>query len=996
MITRSHTRLRTTLGRSLAVVMLGLTALAAVECGVRVSGIAPSPHGTVGLAPDHPLHQLLAPKPCSHLGSLEGPFFVEVCTNSLGLRGREHRPAETPRVLGIGDFSTFGWGVEHGDTFLSHLERALRLGLPGGDAGVWNAGLGRTSQAHQHALLRHITDPIHPDVVVLAFSEEDDIDENIVWNPGLGVFPELGEIAPSAIDAYREGLWDPVVEDALYRHSALARLYRQRHARASIAAERRVLEAALARHDLAGLPRNRLVASDARRRFLQAFSQAYDEDWKATEILLERIRREVVDRGGTLVLLRIPSVLSVEDAAWALARERFCGAEPEAAEKGCRTLDRGHTARRLRAYAHANELIYVDPEGALRAATERGEPVYHREDPYLSRQGHARVGEQLAKVIVPLLGGELTDPVAGRPETSPMRRRVGAYFYPWYRGTDWASFTDYTPIGGPYVSTDPNAIRRQLHAAERGEIDFLLVELQPPQTPEARFNNEAVRAMVHSLVERRRRGHSRLEFAMLSDIDLGNAEIMTPARWIEETRLHLDHIWTHFVEPHRDAYAHVDGRPLVGIFSPEVGIDDPRFTIVRPYWVSHEQWETWDRKEELLPFWDIVPQTVTDPRFLTVIPGYNDWRLERHPQVAPYLPRRRGLTLVEQWQRVFDVGPQVALVYSFNEYFEQSQIEPTVEQQDRYLLLNQILARRFKDGRGAFDKATAERLVQAIEPPLGRDEEKVTWVPIGDPQLTQRGLERLDDRRAALHDEAELETDVEADQAFLVGIGHHPTFERCTELSVTIAGSVPEASTPFSTELTQISILRDTPLPRATRRVTLRLKKNASPGCSDAGQKPVVITGLLRYPLPTADRRSVRVDDPRVKLEGFWSLEPHPAGAFVWSRSQSTIHVGDLKPGARYRTTLVFRDTAGVPTVELGTDGEHLQTVRITPAQTAALERPLTASPAGTLTIAMRTATWRPRERFGSEDPRTLGLALRSITLDRVDGAHGTISDRQP
>src|SRR5213075_1596531 len=107
---------------------------------------------------------------------------------------RDHMDGESPRVLGIGDSFTFGWGVEQNDTFLAHLERSLRLGLPQVCPGVFKAGLSYTSQVHEDVLLRYLYDKVRPDLVVLAFSEDNDIDENIVWNPNLGVFPERGEI----------------------------------------------------------------------------------------------------------------------------------------------------------------------------------------------------------------------------------------------------------------------------------------------------------------------------------------------------------------------------------------------------------------------------------------------------------------------------------------------------------------------------------------------------------------------------------------------------------------------------------------------------------------------------------------------------------------------------------------------------------------------------------------------------------------------------------
>lgn len=982
------------LGRALLVVASVAVVLGVVECGIRVSGSAPLPPTAAGgFRADNPLLRLLKPHECKNSGSADGPYFVDVCTNGLGLRDRDHPPGESPRVLGVGDSFTFGWGVEQNDTFLSHLERALRLGIPSERAGVWNAGLSYTSQAHQGELLRHIYDRIRPDAVVLAFSEDNDIDENIVWNPNLGVYPESGEIPASSVDAYREGLRAVEFRDFLFRHSALVRFFRQRHLRASMAAEVATLDARLAAHGLTGAPIGKMVEDEARRRFLQTFSHKYDDDWKLTEILLDRMERYVADRRGKLVLLRIPSRMSVEDASWTSARRRFCGADVATSERSCGTLDRGHTATRLATYASARKLAYVDPEGELRAATARGEKMYLPEDIHLSRLGHARVGDYLARTVVPLLGGKLPE-TPSNPGPAVKHRQVGAYWYPWYRATDWSSFTDYTPKGGAYVSTDPTTIARQLQTAERGDLDFLMVELLADHNPESQFNNKAVTTLVDSLSARRRRGFADLKFAIMSDIYLGEADIATPERWLDATRKHLDQIWTRFVEPYRDAYVEVDGKPLLAIFSPAVPIDDPRFTIVRPYWVSHEQWKDWDRKKELLPFWDTYPQTVTDARFMSVIPGYNDWRLERQPQVGPYLPRLGGRTFLGQWRRAFETDPEVVLVYSYNEYYEQSQIEPTVEQGDRYLVLNQLLSRRFKDGK-PLDVPTMERLADAVEPPAKAGEEKVSWLPIDDPRITQKGFERVADGRAAFRDEAELEFDVESEQAFVLGIAHPPSFERCAGLSVTIAGAGPDKTGTFSTELTQLSILRDCPLPKTVGHVKLVLRRiPARANCHDSGARPIVLSGVTRYPLSTAERLNFRVDEPNVRLTGFWDIETPSSGPFSWSREKSSILLSGLVPGTKYRVTVSFRDTAGFGNVELGADPAHFTSIVITPGRTATLEEPLAVSRDGTLEISMKTPTWSPHERFGSEDLRALGLAVRLVTLDRIEGA-GAPRDRR-
>jgi hypothetical protein len=586
---------------------------------------------------------------------------------------------------------------------------------------------------------------------------------------------------------------------------------------------------------------------------------------------------------------------------------------------------------------------------------------------------------------VPFLGGGSKEEPPIQPVDSHRPRLVGAYWYPWYRGEDWKSFTDYTPQGGTYVSTDSNAIGRQLHNAERAELDFMMIELLADHNPESRFNNQAVGSFVDALAQRHARGFSALKFAILSDIFVGEADIATPERWLEVTRRHLDQIWTRFVEPHRDSYVEVDGKPLLGIFSPALPIDDSRFTIVRPYWVSHEQWKDWSRKSELVPFWDTYPQMTTDPRFVSVTPGYNDWRLERQPQVGPYLPRLGGRTFVRQWRRVFETNPEVVLVYSYNEFYEQTQIEPTIEQGDRYLLLNQLLARRFKDGR-PMEPAVLERLVEALEPPAKKGEEKVAWMPIDDPRLTQRGLEPVSEGHASLRDQAEIELDIGSEEAFVIGIAHPPSFERCAGLSVTITGAGPEKTETFSTELTQLSILRDAPLPKTVDHVKLLLRRvPALEDCRDVGPKPIVLSGLTRYPLSTAERLNFHVSDPNVSLKGFWEIESPPSGSFAWSHDRATISLRGLTPGVRHRVVVTFRDTAGFGAVELGPDPEHLQKIVITPGRTATISDPLVVSRDGTIDIAMKAPTWKPHERFGSEDPRTLGLAVRLVTLDRVD-----------
>jgi len=78
----------------------------------------------------------------------------------------------------------------------------------------------------------------------------------------------------------------------------------------------------------------------------------------------------------------------------------------------------------------------------------------------------------------------------------------------------------------------------------------------------------------------------------------------------------------------------------------------------------------------------------------------------------------------------------------------------------------------------------------------------------------------------------------------------------------------------------------------------LRLERvPASADCPKSGDKPIVITGVTRYPLSTAERLNFRVDDANVHLEGVWDLETPPGGSFIWSRGASTLSISNLTPG---------------------------------------------------------------------------------------------------
>jgi lysophospholipase L1-like esterase len=91
-----------------------------------------------------------------------------VTINSIGLRGPEPetpRIAGHPRVLAIGDSTTFGLGVHDHETYVAQLQSRLRSLHPGAEA--INAGISGYNLTLETGLLAHLAPTIDPDVVLV-------------------------------------------------------------------------------------------------------------------------------------------------------------------------------------------------------------------------------------------------------------------------------------------------------------------------------------------------------------------------------------------------------------------------------------------------------------------------------------------------------------------------------------------------------------------------------------------------------------------------------------------------------------------------------------------------------------------------------------------------------------------------------------------------------------------------------------------------------------
>ncbi|QPJ62206.1 MAG: hypothetical protein G3M70_10115 [Candidatus Nitronauta litoralis] len=99
---------------------------------------------------------------------------IETRTDEYGMRIHPSTPVvanKGPRILCLGDSSTFGWRMDYEDTYPYLLEKALQDSLPG--VQVFNGGVpGYTSHQNLHQFMQ-LVDQVEPDYVILYTGNND-------------------------------------------------------------------------------------------------------------------------------------------------------------------------------------------------------------------------------------------------------------------------------------------------------------------------------------------------------------------------------------------------------------------------------------------------------------------------------------------------------------------------------------------------------------------------------------------------------------------------------------------------------------------------------------------------------------------------------------------------------------------------------------------------------------------------------------------------------
>jgi hypothetical protein len=263
-----------------------------------------------------------------------------------------------------------------------------------------------------------------------------------------------------------------------------------------------------------------------------------------------------------------------------------------------------------------------------------------------------------------------------RSRLAAQRPIVGVHYFAWYQpdGGGWRNQVTRVPADSPkpalgwYDSRDTDVMATQIRQMEEAGFDFVAVHVIAglPQT----WAN--ARALVDRLSGR------RLKAALVLD-SLYNDPAAVKVTWVEKAKREFTGD-SHYLRFH--------GQPLVMLFSSHLDFDVPGVLLRNVYWsYRYDPGQNPFNPDLRLeprdwPFWAPTPQPAANG-LVPVIPGYTDVALGR---AEPMLhERNNGQMYREQWQRALELHPEVILVYSWNEYFERTAIEPTDAWGDQYL-----------------------------------------------------------------------------------------------------------------------------------------------------------------------------------------------------------------------------------------------------------------------------------------------------------------------
>lgn len=309
------------------------------------------------------------------------------------------------------------------------------------------------------------------------------------------------------------------------------------------------------------------------------------------------------------------------------------------------------------------------------------------------------------------------------PRSAPAPPKTLAFYYPWYRGSDWIDGSKptarYNANPNPYDSADPGVIDRHFAQARVARLDGFIVSWWGQDTPSD-----------HNLPHLLARVPKGFDIALY--LEAQGHRFRTSADLVGELDYALDRYGS---SPH---YLRIGGRPVVYVYSSKAVLrgagqgENPEHRLAwkevmrglaargnRPLLVGNgtdpqdlsvfgglHTYDTAVAAEEA----EIERRMALTARAYaavhgggrriwasSVFPGFDD-RHMRGPH-RQYVSRDDGAVYAAQWWTALRSDPDQVVVVSFNEWPETTNIEPNTEWQDQYLHLTAYWARRFRRSR---------------------------------------------------------------------------------------------------------------------------------------------------------------------------------------------------------------------------------------------------------------------------------------------------------
>ena len=262
-----------------------------------------------------------------------------------------------------------------------------------------------------------------------------------------------------------------------------------------------------------------------------------------------------------------------------------------------------------------------------------------------------------------------------RRRLTAQRPIVGIHYFTWYQNSDggWGNDANVAQAGmkptvGWYLSSDPVVIDTQLVQISGAGFDFVIVHV----------NAESPSGWANARTFFNRLARHKLRAAIMLD-GLYTRPATQKATWVTKAQAEF---------AGHPNYFFIHGKPLVMLYSAAADFAIPGVALRNVYWTDNYGPGTNTFNAGLVlyprdwPFWAPTPQPVVNG-VVPVVPGYVDTHLGRERTME--YPRASGQMYGEQWQRALALRPEVILVYSWNEYFEETAIEPTEAWGDQYL-----------------------------------------------------------------------------------------------------------------------------------------------------------------------------------------------------------------------------------------------------------------------------------------------------------------------